>query len=100
MAREVVEAYGDKIMEHPVGTGPFRLAEWRRSSRIVLERNPDYRDELYDAEPQRRRRRGPGAAGALQGPPAADDRPGRDRRSIEEAQPRWLAFLNGEQDLL
>ena len=25
MAREVVEAYGDKIMEHPVGTGPFML---------------------------------------------------------------------------
>jgi hypothetical protein len=27
VAREVVEAYGDTIMEHPVGTGPFRLAE-------------------------------------------------------------------------
>ncbi len=31
--------YGDQIMAHPVGTGPFRLADWRRSSRIVLERN-------------------------------------------------------------
>ncbi len=41
VAREVVEAYGDDIPAHPVGTGPFRLAEWRRSSRIVLERNPD-----------------------------------------------------------
>ena len=30
--------YGDQIMAHPVGTGPFRLADWRRSSRIVLER--------------------------------------------------------------
>ena len=40
VAREVVEAYGDDIPAHPVGTGPFRLAEWRRSSRIVLERNP------------------------------------------------------------
>ena len=40
VAREVVEAYGDQIMGHPVGTGPFRLADWRRSSRIVFERNP------------------------------------------------------------
>ena len=45
VAREVVERYGDEIMAHPVGTGPFRLAEWRRSSRMVFERNPGYRDE-------------------------------------------------------
>ena len=38
-------------MGHPVGTGPFRLAEWRRTSRIVLERNPNYRERVYDAEP-------------------------------------------------
>jgi ABC-type transport system substrate-binding protein len=31
IAREVVEAYGDDIMAHPVGTGPFRLVAWRRS---------------------------------------------------------------------
>ncbi len=43
LAREVVEAYGDEIPAHPVGTGPFRLADWRRSSKIVLERNPTYR---------------------------------------------------------
>ncbi len=30
VAREVVEKYGDKIMEHPVGTGPFRLDQWMR----------------------------------------------------------------------
>ena len=33
---------------HPVGTGPFRLVEWRRSSKIVLERNPGYREAHYD----------------------------------------------------
>ena len=53
---------------HPVGTGPFRLAEWRRSSRIVLERNPSYREHVLRRRARRRRRRGPGAAGALQGP--------------------------------
>ncbi len=33
-AREVVEHYGTDIGAHPVGTGPFVLKEWRRSSRI------------------------------------------------------------------
>ena len=46
MAREVVEFYGDKVGEHPVGTGPFVLAEWRRSARMVLARNPNYREVL------------------------------------------------------
>ena len=36
---------------HPVGTGPFVLRDWRRSSQIVLERNPRYRERVYDAEP-------------------------------------------------
>jgi hypothetical protein len=51
VAREVVEQYGDEIDGHPVGTGPFRLKSWRRSSEIVLERNPDYRENTYQAEP-------------------------------------------------
>src|SRR5882724_1349754 len=51
MAREVVEFYGDKIGEHPVGTGPFKLGAWRRSSQITLDRNPNYRELLYDARP-------------------------------------------------
>ena len=36
VAREIIEAYGDDTAAHPVGTGPFQLAEWRRSSKIVL----------------------------------------------------------------
>ncbi|HEV7915526.1 MAG TPA: ABC transporter substrate-binding protein, partial [Albitalea sp.] len=44
VAREVVEFYGDKIMEHPVGTGPYKLAGWKRSSQIVLDKNPNFRD--------------------------------------------------------
>ena len=68
VAREVVEAYGDQIMSKPVGTGPFRLVEWRRSSRIVLERNPTYRELFYAAEPNADDAEGLGAAEALQRP--------------------------------
>ena len=57
MAREVVEFYGDDIAEHPVGTGPFRLAQWRRSSFLAFDRNPNYRKVRFDGEPGRGRRR-------------------------------------------
>ena len=48
LAREVVEFYGDRVGEHPVGTGPFVLKDWKRSSRIVLAKNPGYREVPYD----------------------------------------------------
>ncbi len=55
VAREVVEAYGDAstwVMEHPVGTGPYRLKSWRRGQHIVLEANPGYREEYFPAAPE------------------------------------------------
>src|SRR5512138_70996 len=50
-AREVVERYGADIGAHPVGTGPFILKDWKRSARIVLERNPRFREAYFEAEP-------------------------------------------------
>ena len=32
----------DTLKSEPIGTGPFRLAEWVRGDRIVLVRNPEY----------------------------------------------------------
>jgi ABC-type transport system substrate-binding protein len=98
VAREVVERYDEKeIMGHPIGTGPFLLAQWKRSSRIVLARNPNFRDERY-AE----------TADDPEGQAIAQHLAGRtlpmiDRVEIyivEENQPRWLAFLNREHDLV
>lgn len=43
VAREVVEAAGRDIDTRAVGTGPYRLKEWKRGSRIILEANPQYR---------------------------------------------------------
>ena len=99
VAREVVEMYDDKIGAHPVGTGPFRLAEWRRSSRIVLERNPTYREVVYDEEPNADDKEGQALLQKFKGRKL----PMIDRVEIaiiEEEQPRWLSFLNGEQDLI
>src|SRR5437762_1511330 len=50
VAREVIEAYGDAngwAMANPVGCGPYRLKSWRRGQQIVLEANPNYRDETF-----------------------------------------------------
>jgi ABC-type transport system substrate-binding protein len=97
VAREVVETYPDDIMGHPVGTGPFRLAQWKRSSRIVLERSPGFRDEFYDAQPPTDDARGQQILARLKGRklPMVDR---VELSIIEESQPRWLSFLNAEQD--
>ena len=97
VAREVIEAYGDAngwAMANPVGTGPYRLKSWRRGAQIVLEANPNYRDETF---------------------PASDDPADRDLVAkmrgkklpivgrieidvIEESNPRLLAFTSGALD--
>ena len=91
VAREVVEKYGDSngwTMDHPVGTGPFMLKSWRRGQQIVLDANPNYRDERFpraDDEAER------GRFANLEGKklPLVD----RVEISImEEANPRLLAF--------
>lgn len=45
--REAVEFYGEEFLNHPVGTGPFRLESWVRDSKIVYARNPDFREEFF-----------------------------------------------------
>jgi peptide/nickel transport system substrate-binding protein len=98
LAREVVETYGQEIGAHPVGSGPYRLAEWRRSSRVVLERNPDYREEVFQADPENT----PEDAQIMR-EMAGKRIPQIDRievNVIEAEQPRWLAFLNREIDLI
>jgi peptide/nickel transport system substrate-binding protein len=37
-----IDAVGDAPNDAPIGTGPYRFAEWRRGERVVVERFPDY----------------------------------------------------------
>ena len=97
-AREVVERYGEALAEHPVGTGPYKLGRWKRSSMVELVANPDYREEYFQTV---------GGEGERD---AAIARHLKGKRlplvgrievyPIEEHQPRWLAFLNNEHDYI
>eukprot|EP01034_Spumella_vulgaris_P031429 gene31429-38819_t len=49
VAREVAEAYGSQMGNHPVGTGPFMVGEWKRSDKITLLANPDFRPTVFRA---------------------------------------------------
>ena len=40
--REEVERRGETFGRHPVGAGPFVLADWRRGTRMRLEKRPSY----------------------------------------------------------
>ena len=102
VAREVVEAYKDdsnRVMEHPVGTGPYRLKAWTRGQKIVLEANPGFRDETYPV---------PGAGSGPSDAAIAKANAGKklpivgriEATIMEEALPRLLAFNSGQLDLL
>jgi peptide/nickel transport system substrate-binding protein len=97
VAREVIGAYGDTngwAMDHPVGTGAYLLKSWRRGQQIVLEANPNYRDESFpdSADPADRelvtkmRGRKLPIVGRI------------EIAIIEESNPRLLAFNSGALD--
>jgi len=97
VAREVIEAYGDAsgwAMANPVGTGPYRLAQWRRGQKIVLEANPDFREEFFPDTGEAGDRELIARMKGKRLPQA-----GRvDISIIEESNPQLLAFNTGELD--
>jgi len=99
VAREVVEYYGEDFGSHPVGTGPWKLTFWKRTSKMVFERNPSYREVHWDANPNPDDERGQRIRARLEGKriPMVDR---VEVSIIEETQPRWLSFLNEEMDLI
>jgi len=80
---------------HPVGTGPFMMTQNDPNEAIVLERNPNYRDDFYPTE---------GAPGDAERGLLADagkPLPLLDKavyRLEKESIPRWTKFLQGYYD--
>ena len=97
VAREVIEAYGEESPAHPVGTGPFYLKSYTRSSKIVLAKNPGYRGKTWDFDPGANERFKQ-IAERMRGKrlPLLD---GVEISIMEETQSRWLAFQRGETDI-
>jgi ABC-type transport system substrate-binding protein len=96
VAREAVEAAGGDVSSKPVGTGPFRLVEWTRGSRLVLEANSRYRTISFPASSDPAHR---GVTQAMQGRKL----PALSRIEvsiIQEQLPELLAFDQGELDYL
>ena len=93
--REAVEYYGPDFVNHPVGTGPFRLKAWKRNYRIEYGRNPAWRRETYPAA---------GAAGDAQSGLLAESGrpiPFLDRIAqyvVSDSTTLWFMFLKGEVD--
>ncbi len=96
VAREVVDAANGDIQARPVGTGPYRLADWKRGARVVLEANPRYRAIAFpeSADP---------AHAALIASMKGKRLPqiGRvELNVIEEQQTRLLEFDRGKLDYI
>ncbi len=95
VAREATEKYGKEFLNHPVGTGPYKLqaGKFDQSKTIVYVKNPTFRKKLYpsDASPEFQNL-------------LADA--GKELPLVEkvvvhvmvESQPAWLKFNKGEVD--
>ena len=78
-----------------VGTGPYVMTEWIRGGKIVLERNPDFRDDFYPTEGA------PGDAEAGLLADAGKKLPFVDvryLRFVQEENPAWMLFLTKQRD--
>ena len=99
VAREVIELYGDGsgwAVDHPVGSGPYVIKEWRKGSKVILEASPTFRQEIFPASADPADK---AIVAAMKGKrvPAI----GRvEVNIIEESNPRFLAFDSKQLDFV
>ena len=95
LAHDAADAYGSDLSRHPVGCGPYVLAEYLPKQRIVLEKNPNRPPLLYPSTGMP----GDREAGLLRD--AGKQLPFADKvvfTVIPEDVTGWNLFLQGYQD--
>ncbi len=93
--RECAQYYGSEFGNRAIGTGPFVLKEWTRGSRVILTKNPTYRDVRYPSEAS------PEFQYLLED--AGKKVPFLDAivyQVYEQDQPMWLKFRVGDLDMV
>jgi ABC-type transport system substrate-binding protein len=102
VAREVIEKHADgngRAMDHPIGTNAYRLKDWQRGRKVVLEANPNFRDVTFPEAP-------PGSDAATKA--LAAEMKGKrlpqiglvEVSIVEESNPLLLLFDRGDLDLI
>jgi ABC-type transport system substrate-binding protein len=92
---EAIARYGRAFPEHPVSSGPYLVEEYDRAQRMVLVRNPNYREDYYPTEGA------PGDATNGMLANAGKRLPLNDRVVVtvfKEPTPAWLYFESGYLD--
>jgi ABC-type transport system substrate-binding protein len=95
VAKEVVENYGDQIGNHPVGTGPYRLVQWVRNSKIELSKHENYHKSFFPKQGNQDSNNKGDLEDAGKLLPLSDK---VTIRIMTERQPLWLSFLKGKID--
>ena len=88
VSKKTAIANANSLAEITAGSGPFRLAEWQKDYKIILEKNPEFRNEFF---------------------PQAQNPADRTRQLpfldkivcylVKQPISSWLLFLQGKLDL-
>jgi len=95
--REAVEYYGKEFAVHPVGSGPFKVISYD-TSKVVFDKNPDFRQEPVDLEYEGYDPVSQAATGVEKidgrSPPFIDR---LEISFIKETSARWNSFTKGNE---
>ena len=95
--REVVKKLNNNLENHIIGTGPYLLDRWIKSSKITLKKFDQYHENYYPQLGDRFANQGKLLKDAAKRIPFIDI---IEFNIIKESQTRWLNFLSKKIDLL
>lgn len=94
--REAVAHYGQEFLNHPVGTGPFTLEEFKpQLNKLLYKKNEAFRDKFFPSEASEKYKHMLTDAGKKL--PMVDK---IITHILLEEQPRWLKFRKGAADFI